>query len=146
MSPSKALIYTDTQQDASSPSAKATNDKTRNEANSRPASSASGLREINVNISADASQREPSTTQSRAPPLKRQHTGERRDAAGLTVEQYSASIGPGSKLSRKALAALAEGRENVPPGMGVLSASVGPGIGMVGSGRKPEEKAVLTSF
>lgn len=100
-SPSKAVVYNDAE-GAASPIL------VRWSSAPRPASSGNGLRELSVNLV-------DSHDKSVAPPsLKRQHIGD--------VRELSASIGPGTKMPKKHVRAIAEGRENQP-----LSASIGPG-------------------
>lgn len=94
---------------------------------SRPGSALGGLKEVDVNVAASGmvaavvneatrSIKEPSYQR----PLKRQNTGSVRmhHSAGSDNRDLGASMGPGSKLPKKAQA---EGRENVPFGT-----SVGP--------------------
>lgn len=94
---------------------------------SRPNSALGGLKEVDVNVAASGvpggSNSETSRTTkepSQQRPLKRQNTGTMRmlNTAGADSRDFSASMGPGSKLPKKAIA---EGRENIPFG-----ASVGP--------------------
>ncbi|KAI9726881.1 MAG: kinesin motor protein cin8 [Chrysothrix sp. TS-e1954] len=122
-SPSKAQIYTDVRSTTSSPTSHAPVSTTRSDSSSRPGISASGLRELDPNVSTDSANREP-TNHTRVPPLKRQNTGGKVVDVLVGDQHLSVSLGPGAKPPRKAMAAIAEGRENVPP----LSASVGPAV------------------
>lgn len=120
-SPSKAIVYNDA--DATESPA-----LVRSSSAPRPASSGNGLRELSVNLvngsatvevlmappHAQKSDGHGKLPPQQQPPLKRQNTGDGRE--------LSASIGPGTKMPKKHMRAIAEGRENQP-----LSASIGPG-------------------
>ncbi|KAB8337202.1 hypothetical protein FH972_021504 [Carpinus fangiana] len=120
-SPSKAVVYTDADSTSSSSPT-----MTRSSSTQRPqSSSGNSLRELSVNLVNGSAtvevlmhppqqQADTSNKGQQPPPLKKQNTGDHRE--------FSASIGPGTKMPKKHMKAIAEGRENQP-----LSASVGHG-------------------
>jgi len=130
-SPDKSSIFTDAASDVVSlltePAQSTPTPPNMKRKSSRPNSALGGLKEVDVNVAAsgvpggssnDTSRTTKETSQHR--PLKRQNTGTMRmpNTSGSDGRDFSASIGPGSKLPKKAVA---EGRENIPFG-----ASVGP--------------------